>query len=229
MKECEKWLFYKNFYDHPSKQYIFEPNHRIDGKPIHHRLVLDTDRKSFNHDVYRVMAIINTFKTLNTLNMKDIIESLDVYMCPKYDLQNANACAYKNYITFFAKSTQIPTFMTDYVTVHELGHVFMFNKFSKHENKELLREYLRIRNAPRGLCKVQEYNDSKNKWEEKEKEDFLYIGGDRLEQNPSWDEDPYEWFAEDFRYLFGIDKEKYWGLPIPKPDDTVYNFINSLV
>jgi hypothetical protein len=64
------------------------------------------------------------------------------------------------------------------------------------------------------------------------KEDFLYLHGtaeERTKYHGDWDTSPQEWFAEDFRYLFGVDKgEEYWGLPIPKPDDRIKEFILSL-
>lgn len=49
------------------------------------------------------------------------------------------------------------------------------------------------------------------------------------EKYKEWDMRPMEWFAEDFRYLFGPEEgNKYWGLPIKPPDKKIRDFFLSL-
>lgn len=227
MEECEQWCGYYNYYSFPEKQYMFQPKNEK-GEAVLHRHIVNTDRKSFSHDIKLVENIIEKVVD-NYPKLEKCLEKLLVYMCPKYDLENVNACADETEMTFFAKSTQIPTFMTDYIVPHELGHVLMFNYYSKHKNKEIMRKYLKLRNAPYGQCKSYDhYDDDKNEWVYNYFEEYLYLYGSHKDQNPVWDETPYEWFAEDFRYFFGVDKQEYWGLPIEKPNEKIRDFILSL-
>jgi hypothetical protein len=140
-------------------------------------------------------------------------------MCPKPSADTANACACDHYICYFARSTQIPYCMTDYITGHELGHVIQYKLCSEHRREnDKFREYLRLRNATK-------FTDEDNSRE------FSYYGGheEKEKHHGTWDTDPAEWFAEDFRYLFGVDTgEPYWGMPIDPPDEKIKEFMLSL-
>jgi hypothetical protein len=131
----------------------------------------------------------------------------NLFFCPKPAVDTANGCALNDYICLFARGTQIPYCMTDYITGHELGHVVQFN-----------------------FCKT--YSVSFNKYMELRLPNSSFNERDKIRHNMSnlpWDEQPSEWFAEDFRYLFGVDKDKeFWGLPIPKPNEQIKEFLLSL-
>jgi hypothetical protein len=76
-----------------------------------------------------------------------------------------------------------------------------------------------------------DWDDEKGRGIYEDKEDFLYVSGTQEQKNKyrDWDNDPQEWFAEDFRWFFGIDQgDKYWGMPIPKPDNRIKEFMLSL-
>jgi hypothetical protein len=73
-----------------------------------------------------------------------------------------------------------------------------------------------------------DYDDVKKEDIYEDKEDFLWLNGNEKEKKTEWDTSPYEWFAEDFRYFFGVDKTKFWHMPISLPDDKIKEFILSL-
>jgi len=190
--------------------------------------VADIASKCFQHDKDRVIQNINSIEA-NYPNLKPILENFKILMCPKPSADTANACANDNCVCYFARSTQIPWCMTDYITAHELGHIVQYKLCDK--RKGSFRRYLELRNAEKGICEFDKWDDGLEKWIDVKEEDFLYIHGthDQKEKYMVWDMNPTEWFAEDFRWFFGVDKgEKYWGLPIPKPDEKIKEFMLSL-
>lgn len=231
-EECEQWVKYKNFYQSLTKSLAFEV--RIDNgdKPdLYHQWHLaDIGGKSFQHPEGRIVQKINQVAE-NYPQLKPIIENLHIFMCPKPSADTANACANDQFITYFARATQIPWCMTDYITGHELGHVIEY-KLCYHRNNDKFREYLELRNAEKGICRVYDFYDNEKKESiYADKEDFLYLCGttEQKEKYYGWDNNPQEWFAEDFRYFFGVDQgEPYWGHPIPKPDERIKEFFLSL-
>lgn len=227
-EECEQWIGYKEKRGWQTKKYLFEPTNE-NNKIILSTLVVDVTGKCFTHNLDIVKQIIEQL-VKNYPLINEIYNDLKIFICPKPEIGFSNAMCWDKEIVLWGRTTQIPYFMTDYIIAHELGHSIQKHFCSEHRNKELFRKYLELRNAPRGMCKIYDHWD-----EEKEeavyitKEDFLFMSGEVEDKELDWDKSPLEWFAEDFRYLFGVDKgEKYWGLEIEPPDDKVKEFILSL-
>lgn len=157
----------------------------------------DIAGKCFQHDIQRVSR---NYRMLQSTfpNGADIIDDIETFFCPKPALDNRNACSIKNNIVYFAKSTQIPWSLTDYIVPHECGHVIQYYMCPILE--DVFAEYLKVRSI-------------------NEKE----INYDQ------WDSSPQEWFAEDFRFLFGYEQDEYWGLGIDYPTPKVRDFMLSLI
>jgi hypothetical protein len=207
---------------------MFEPE--INNYKIAQLDVVDLAGKSFYHNEERTARNINLVAE-NYPKLKYLLEKLHIFFCPVPATDTANACASDDYICLYARGTQIPWCMTDYIVAHELGHVVQFNLCKTRGNK--FREYLELRKAEKGMCyDIYDYYDDKNKKNiYVDKEDFLYLNGNTEEKNKykDWDTNPIEWFAEDFRYLFGIDQgDKFWGFNIPEPDEKIKEFILNL-
>lgn len=228
MKECEKWLTYRPYSPVFTKIPLFEVKPDELNKHYLTWHIADIGGKSFQHNEEQIIKNINTIEK-NYPQLKSIVDNLDIFMCPKPSADTCNACANGDYICYFARSTQIPTYMTDYITGHELGHCVEYKICSRHrgENNKF-REYLALRNAPKGICKIYDWD----KEIDMDKEDFLYLEGTQEEKrfyHGEWDTNPAEWFAEDFRFLFGSDqREDYWGLPIERPNNKIREFFMSL-
>lgn len=224
-QECEKWLNYRAYYPVLTKVLLFEPE--IDGNKISVNQVADIGGKNFQHNVERIREDLDKICE-NFPKAKDIIKRLDIFLCPKPSADTANACANEDYICYYGRCTQIPWCMTDYITAHELGHVVQKRLCRDYYHTEKLKKYLELRNAPKADVEV--YDDEKE--ETVIKVDYVFIYGDskqRQQYQGTWDTNPAEWFAEDFRYLFGTDKgDKFWGLPIAPPDDRIKEFMLSL-
>jgi hypothetical protein len=224
-QECEKWLNRKAFYPVLTKVLLFEP--KIKDDKILVWQVADIGGKTFQHDIERIKL---DFKKIcrNYPKAQELLENLDIFICPKPSADTANACANDDYICYFGRSTQIPWCITDYVTVHELGHIVQKRLCHQRKNIEKMKEYLELRNAPK--AEVEVYDDEKGDYVIKM--DYVFLYGDGKQKNiheGTWDTNPSEWFAEDFRYLFGIDQgDKFWGLPITPPDDKIKEFMLSL-
>jgi hypothetical protein len=207
---------------------MFEPE--IKGHIVGNFNVIDLASKLFYHDEQRIARNINMVAD-NYPQLKPILNSLHVFFCPVPAADTANACASDDYICFYARGTQIPWCMTDYIVPHELGHVIQFNLCKTRDKK--FKEYLELRKAEKGMCYgiYDHYDEATGKNIYVDREDFLFLHGDyeQKKKYSDWDMSPNEWFAEDFRYLFGIDQgDKFWGLPIPEPDDRVRDFMLSL-
>jgi len=222
--DCEKWVGYKRPHSMGNRYLMFSPE--IENEAIPEWQLADIGGKSFQHNEARIYFNIN--KILETYpKLKSILNSLNVLLCPKpfADISNSFACG--NSICYSAKSTQIPFCMTDYITPHEIGHVVQYNLCK--ERNDCFREYLKLRNLELGLCKLDIY-DSDDKITTEFKEDFLYCNGSYNQKKKYWDWDmrPTEWFAEDFRYLFGYNQGDYWGLSIDKPNANIKDFMLAL-
>lgn len=230
MEECKQWIVRKQWYPILEQVLLFEP--KINKYQYFDWHVVDICTKNFQHDMNRVMIDIN--KVLdNYPKLLEINDKIHIFMCPKPSVDTCNAIAGRDYICYFARSTQIIWALTDYITAHEFGHVVEDNFCYRRNNNSRFREYLSLRNAPTGLCNVWVDCDNGkdvNKYEIKE--DFIFLEGTQEEKKKyhgDWDTNPAEWFAEDFRYLFGVDKgDIYWGLPIPPPDERIREFFMSL-
>jgi hypothetical protein len=234
MEECKKWIIHRAYNPFFINMPLFDvkPDDTNKNYIIWH--IADISGKSFQHCEKRIIRNINIVLD-NYLLLKPIVDSLDVFMCPKPSADTANACANGDYICYFSRSTQIPTYMTDYITGHELGHCVESKLCSKHRNKDKFREYLQLRNAPKGTCKIYvKYDDEKEENIYEDREDFLYMNGTQEEKDKyhgEWDTNPAEWFAEDFRYLFGCEEgyRDYWGhQSINPPDEKIREFFLSL-
>jgi len=229
-KDCEKWVIRRTFFPVLTKVLLFEP--QINSQQILSWNLADIGGKNFQHDIVRIKSDLNMILFKNFPQAKDILNNLNIFICPKPSADTANACAgkYGNnpYICYFGRSTQIPWCMTDYITAHELGHVIQQAFCSEFRNEEKMREYLTLRNAVMDDCEI--YDDEKER--NIIKTDFVFINGNgkqRQQHEGPWDLNPAEWFAEDFRFLFGIENgDKYWGLPIPKPNKKIRDFMMSL-
>ena len=107
-----------------------------------------------------------------------------------------------------------------------------FNLCSRGVKDSRQKEYLTLRNAERGFCERVYIGHDKEKGNMYEdKEEFLYLHGtsEQKRKYHTWDMNPVEWFAEDFRYLFGVDKgDKFWGHPIAPPGNEIKEFMLSL-
>jgi hypothetical protein len=234
MEECKEWLQYKQMHYQIEKQLFFIPKykHKDTLCEAAYDLVIDTDRKAFGHDIQQIEdGVAQLCRNYPKLE-KIVAGEFPVFLAPKFPSGGTNGYASANYVCLWAKPTQIPPSMTDYIVGHEFGHVLQFNHFDKYgsdESKELMREYLKLRNAPRGMCHTyQGYDKQTDTQIYEDEEDFLWINGTNEEKSTEWDTNPYEWFAEDFRYFFGIDKVNFWKHPIPLPDEKIREFILSL-
>jgi|GEM_PF-7035924 len=163
---------------------------------------------------------------------------LELYFCPLPNLgfQNAEVWNGNRDIVFYARCTQIPRSMTDYVTIHELGHIIQYYYACDHrEDTSKWREYLKLRNAPRDICTIYDHWDEDKKIEVyREEEDFVCMNskmGNHEKYPHYWHERPIEHFAEDFRYFFNNINDDYWGLEeygIPKPDEKIKELMLNL-
>jgi hypothetical protein len=225
---CEKWLIHKNPYGTFIKTLFFEPKPEDTTYMNWH--VADISGKCFQHDITRITININKIAN-NFPKLESIIENLNIFMCPKPSADTCNACANDFYICYFARSTQIPWCMTDYITAHELGHVVQY-KLCDTRKSNRFSEYLELRNAEKGMCTFDKWDDEADKWiDDYQGEDFLYLNGTQEQKNQyrEWDMNPQEWFAEDFRWFFGVDQgDRFWGMPIPEPDKKIKEFMLSL-
>jgi hypothetical protein len=235
MEECQKWITYRAYYPFGINMSMFDikPDETNKYYLVWH--VADIGGKNFQHDEVRITNNINKI-IINYPQLQKIVDKLHIYICPKPSADTCNACANGDYICYFARSTQIPTYMTDYITGHELGHCVNFKLCSKHgDDNEKFRKYLELRNAPKGMCHVYvKWDKEKDEDIYEDKEDFLYLNGTQEEKRQyhgEWDANPLEWFAEDFRYLFGCEEgyRDYWGhKSINPPDEKIREFFLSL-
>jgi len=228
IEECQKWIVRTPY----SPFFINMPLFKVEPDEINEYYltyhIADIEGKSFQHNENRIIDNINKI-IYNYPQLKSVVEKLHIFMCPKPSADTSNACASTNYICFFARSTQIPHCMTDYITGHELGHCIEYKLCLSNKFKE----YLELRNAPKSMCHIYiKWDKEKNEDIYDDKEDFIYLNGTPEEKrlyHGEWDTHPQEWFAEDFRYLFGVDQgEKYWGLPIEPPNEKIKEFFLSL-
>lgn len=228
-EECEQWVKYKKRYDYPMNILTFDCE-EIDGEKLYLTEPLaDVSKKCFTHNQERMELAIHKLKS-NYPQFNKLVDNLKIFMSPKPALSFSNACCWgdTSSIAMWARTTQIPHVMTDYIIIHEIGHMIQ-KQFAPERGREngLFREYLTLRNAPKSMYSVYKYYDE-------EKQESIYedeLDFDAIHKGYSsfgWDLSPIEWFAEDFRYLFGVDVEPYWGLPINLPDEKIKDFILSL-
>jgi hypothetical protein len=215
IEECKKWIVNKAYSPFLTKMSLFEVKPDDTNKYYMTWHVADIGGKSFQHKEDRIIRNINIIAN-SFPQLKPIIDKMHIYICPKPSADTCNACANGDYICYFARSTQIPDYMTDYITGHELGHCVEYKLCSRSKNNKF-KEYLELRNAPKGICNVYVgWDDDKGEGIYEDKEDFLYLSGTQEEKrlyHGEWDTSPAEWFAEDFRYLFGCEEgyRDYWG------------------
>ncbi len=229
-KECEQWVNRRTFYPVLTNTLLFEP--KINNQHVLSWNLADIGGKNFQHDIERIKSNLEMIVFENR-QLENLVDKLNIFMCPKPSADTANACAGRysdnNYICYFGRSTQIPWCVTDYITAHELGHIIQKTFCDGCRNEEKLRTYLQLRGAVMDDC--QTYDDEKQR--NVIKQDFVFIHGNgkqRQQYEGTWDTNPAEWFAEDFRYLFGVEQgDKYWGLPIPKPNKAVKDFMLNLI
>ena len=230
-EDCEQWIKQGNYYGTPLKALMFYPL-KEDGKSFGINTVLaDLTSKTFTHNQSRIEVNINKLIE-NYPPIIKILEKIHIFICPKPEIGFSNAMCWTDKIAFWGRTTQIPFCMTDYITVHELGHSIEAMLCSRYDRGDVSswREYLTLRNAPKGMCNVYiDWDKEKDEGVYEDKEDFLCINGTHEQKDLSWDLSPTEWFAEDFRYLFGVDTgEPYWGMPIDPPDEKIREFMLRL-
>lgn len=225
-EECEKWIGYDTYFNSCIPKYGFRPRDERD-KVLFMDEIIDIKNKCFHHDPDRVLIALDKLK--NNFPKFEIVLGVNftIFNCPKPALGSINACAYDTgYVVLFARGTQIPHCMTDYIIGHEFGHVMQFMLCPKYGDATKFREYLKLRNAP--LCEIPictGYDEEKHENKYEIIEDYVTYSNNSID----WDKSPQEWFAEDFRYFFGADTgEPYWGLPIPPPDDSVKEFLLNI-
>jgi len=228
-EECEKWIGYNG--NHVNiKKYVFKPE--VEGMKLGHvyEELADIARKSYFHNIERIERNIDQL-VKNHSGLEKVVENLTIFMCPKPALgfQNATIWHGKD-LVIYARGTQIPHCMTDYVIGHELGHGLQEYFAPDFGDTELWREYLALRNAPKGMCKVYiKWDEENDEAIYENREDFYCLYGEPSQKPHEWDERPKEWFAEDFRFLFGVDTgEPYWGLEIPLPDKNIKEYFIKL-
>jgi hypothetical protein len=227
--ECEQWITYRGYHGVLTKSMFFD----VRFKDYDHYIlwnVADILGKGFQHNEAKIVKNINQIIE-NYPPLKTIVENLHIFMCPKPSADTCNACANGEYIVYFARSTQIPNCMTDYITGHELGHSVQCT-YCPSIKDDAFMKYLELRKAQKGICSVRTGWDENDDGIYEDMETFYYVYGTQEEKRKyhgDWDTSPLEWFAEDFRYLFGVDKgEPYWGLPIDPPDEKIRDFMLSL-
>lgn len=193
----------------------------------------------YNHNPKQVAWAIEQVGQ-NCLAMKSIIEDTTFVLSPYPSLGFANATCYSSasrkypaYIVFWARPTQIPSFMTDYIVSHELGHVFeaMFIRRAARPDKGDWDEYLELRHAPRKLCSVYTgREDSEGDSIYEDIEDFIDVCGKAEDfKGRGWKDRPAEWFAEDWRAVYGYNPQGVnWDLEIPPPDENIFTFMKSM-
>lgn len=225
MEECQQWIVSKKPYSLLTNAMFFEPY--IEERMALTWHVADICGKSFQHNIERIKQNIEEL-SINFPKIVSILEGLHIFFSPKPSADTANACANNSMVCYFSRATQIPYCMTDYITVHELGHVVE----QRLCGIEKFREYLELRKAEKGMCEIYDYYDEETeKTIYKNEIDFLCQKGTQEEKAKyyDWDMSPAEWFAEDFRYLFGVDKgDKFWGFSIEPPDKKIREFFLSL-
>jgi hypothetical protein len=80
-----------------------------------------------------------------------------LFLAPSYPANCTNGYANKDCVCLWGKPTQIPSPMTDYIIGHEFGHVIQLNYFDRYgddKHKKLMRQYLELRHAPKGMCHI---------------------------------------------------------------------------
>lgn len=235
-EECERWIKHKTIYGSPFIQCIFTPYYKENDNEllIGDILVADMERKSFNHNINRIKNNVNKI-CKNYPKLNELLDNINIYICPKPAMNFCNAEVWgdKN-IIFYARTTQIPNCMTDYIIAHEFGHIVqkLLCKESHYINRgNKFREYLKIRNCPKDIFKDQwvKYDKVSDKDFYEDIEDYICLHSDHKDYSNDWDKLVTEWFAEDFRYFFGVDTgEPYWGLPIPEPNEEIKEFMLNL-
>jgi hypothetical protein len=242
-EECQQWIKYQasRAYGSSQKVLVFSPQFEGDKYPILTEQVLDLDRKYFHHNIERLQAGITLLAEKAPEFLSKILGNMTIFLCPNPDTDVANAVYYdraefNSDLIIWGRTTAIPFAMTDYIIAHELGHAVQ-HKYAKDNHcyrkgcdcMKNWRMYLELRGAPKGDYEA--YVDWDKKTDEGVYEtvhDFLCLS-EKSEHHPRhWDEQPREWFAEDFRYLYGLDTTQTWGLPIPEPDNAVRGYFEAL-
>jgi hypothetical protein len=222
VEECKKWIERRADYNGMNQLYFTHPNEEKDWNDFKIPLV-DMAKKTFTHDEMRIWWNVEKIRQ-GYEPLDKILNNFSIYICPYPNpgFQNAEVWNGKD-IIFYARTTQIPSLMTDYITAHEIGHVVQDKLCSDYPEKQQWREYLRLRKAPYGLIKdaYLGWDEEKHEQIRGEKEDYFCLHGVK-----EWDERPTEWFAEDFRYFFGTYNS--WELSIPEPTEEIKEFMLSL-
>lgn len=230
-EECEQWVGYVSTYEHPLKVYKFKIDELNGQKLYMDDELADVARKCYTHDISRMEVAIHKLE-ISYPPFSKLIDKLNIFMSPKPSLSISNACCYgdRSSIIMWARTTQIPHVMTDYIIIHEIGHMVQ-SQFApdagKKEKVDIFREYLALRNAPKGIYQVYKgYDEENNKSIYEDEEDYEVLH--KRYGVIDWDMNPVEWWAEDFRYLFGVDVEPYWGMSIDPPGDEIREFMLGL-
>ena len=170
VEECKQWVSYRNSYSSiRNKMFMFEPE--IISETGHERRlallhIVDITGKCFQHNEERVIRNLDKVKN-NYPKLEILLDKLHVFFCPYPAVDTANACANELMITYYARGTQIPYCMTDYITVHELGHVVQYN-----------------------LCKGDKFNEYRKLRDPNDEYDTVDWDGDPQE----WFAEDFRWF-----------------------------------
>lgn len=226
-EECMQWVERKSYYENHINNFIFQPKNEK-NQNILTVVLADMCGKMFHHNIKKIEVMIN--EMCNKYPQLDkILDEINIYMCPYPSIGFQNAEVWNNNsIIFYPRTTQIPSLMTNYIVVHEFGHVIQgYLCKDRGKNSEKWREYLKLRNAPYGVNEniYLYYDEEKQKSIYGDKEDYFCLHS----SVPNWDDKPTEWFAEDFRYYINIDGNQQWELTtIDKPREEIFNFIEGL-
>lgn len=228
-EECKEWIGYRPYYGFAENQYMFQPE--INGlKRAFSADCLNLSGKLFHHSINLIESVIDHIKNTYPQSI-EVFDEMNIYLVPvpHKSVCNAHMSGHED-MYLYPRSTQIPSFMTEYIVSHEVGHAIQAYYCPDRRNNDLWREYLTIRNAPKGICHISDrYDNEKDEWIYEDIEDFYCLNGSAEQKPKNWDEKPIEWFAEDFRYIMNYGWDQRWELTtIDKPSKAIYDFILGL-
>jgi len=233
VEECQEFVKHSNYLPFTQNILTNEKN-----KKYWNVYLANYEGYCYQHKIERIKQNIDML-VIKYPQLTKPLESVEIYLSPLPALGFHNAEIFNNKeIIFFSRGTPIPQCMTDYVTVHECGHIAQhyFAPNDPYHDNTKWRKYLELRNIPKGLCKVFDYYDKETKKDVfREEEDFICMNGSTMSNDDRypkyWHERPTEWFAEDFRFIYNNINDYSWGLGeygIPRPNERVQEFITNL-
>lgn len=224
VEECTKMIERRLIYNHDKIQTCFVIKYEDRGYQRELVQIVDEIQDTYN---YNPEHIYEAIEELRWPDKEHLIENLNIYLAPYPVPGHSNGCYVyldTHSIIIWSKGTPEPRHKQHYLFIHELGHAveqIYATRISKHG--AFYDEYLPLREWPREIIDVRTFKDSK-----------LVI--EQQEDWKSWDEanwvdDPQQWFAEDFRYLYGGPQahQNSWSCSCPRPNEKIKEFFESLI